>query len=285
MKPDWPTLDVSKLTDDFESWRNGLAYPLQKALTRLRAMTTNQLTIAENMNASTPTFGTKNNPVVHGVEFPFKSSFRPTGFTPLQTTLIDGSPALPIVGEPVINYNRSDKKDGWYGLTVQFAPPRGAVDLLRNAVQAFTANTVTPIQWDTRVATDSGSLSCDITTTSGTPAVNSRVVCAAAGKISFFGNIGLNSVAATQRAGAVIKNNDNSVRWGNWIYEQGGFYGTSFSGEIDVIAGEYVNMYAYSAAAGSQTFGGPAFVTRMSARYIAPPLNYSALVTGILWGG
>ena len=281
MKPDWPTLDVSRLGDDFESWRNGLAYPVQKALTVLRAMHTNQHSIADNMNAAIVTFGTPIGPksstgigVQHGVEFPFKSAFRPIGFTPLSTWALDGvTAALPVVGEPVINYNRADKKDGWYGITFSFE---------RNHTYPYLQKTIAQ-------SLGSGVGPAALTTTWGSAVSQGSVITESGGtwSVSEAGNYLISAFLNFENGGA------------GYTREYFDFSGISNAPQFDWQGASSTIDTTLSFVApltAGQTFQARLLQVNGGAAARAPQVimsvqrlynsnSYSALVTGILWGG
>lgn len=287
MKPDWPLIDPTKLGDNFESWRNGLAYPVQKALLRLRAMTQAGLTIEDNMASAIVTLGTPTTPkspavgVVHGVEFPFKSpTFRPRGFMVLEGYDTTGAPALPVVGNPVINYNRSDKKDGWYGLTVNFAPPFGGVRMRQTVAQSLAAGAVGTMSFDT-IETVFGKISATAT----------RITCLAAGMIDISGIWSLAATTPGERSSWIQRTSNPQIRIaafnGAAVSGAGAVYSSNLSAKAwRVAVGDTFDMqFYYNGPAGPINTSPGTDEPYMNAHYVAPPVGYSAILTGILWGG
>lgn len=276
MKPDWSTIDVSKLQDDFESWRQGLAYPVQKALARLKVMTQKGLTIADNMNSDIVTFGKPavgSVPavgVVHGVEFPFKSpSFRPRGFSVLEAYDATTGAALSVLGSPVINYNRSDKRDGWYGLTIQYAPSSTgrAVSSYVAAAGALALTTATP-KTITQIQLEPGTWD-----------VSAMPSIASAGAVT--GTVFVGCISTTTNALSANIGDDRV---------QTSEMPTAGNGDVSQVIAQFrvvpvVSTTYYMTEQVNFTVGAVSGFGRLSAILVAPPVGTAGIVTGILWGG
>lgn len=290
IKPNWPDIDPGSIDLSDESIRKGIADPSFRAFYQIRQMLSSGLTIRDNFNAAIVKI-----PCIHGVEVPFSKGTingLPIAFTPLTTSLSTGGVALPVTSTPIINYARTD---GYLGLTVSFAPPEGIVDLLRAGTQSIPSATSTPIQWTsdelsiplTGTTASSGNFSYDYTTTTGTPAVNSKINCLASGSVLVNASCGFGINATGLREFWLAKNNATSPRWSDTLYQSPPVTTDirfNLSGVIQVTAGDYIQLYSYQDSGGAlTTLAGT--VSRFQARYVSPQVRYSADVTGILWGG
>jgi hypothetical protein len=126
MRPsNWGKFDPTQLADNFASWKQNLAVPLQKVVRDIEGMLTNGLLQRDNAYAALISLDCK-----HGVpkEFanPFGANKRPIGFHMLtcenavgQPLEFSGSPVA-VAGPPALTRNSAD---GLLYLTVQYAPP------------------------------------------------------------------------------------------------------------------------------------------------------------------
>ena len=286
-KPDWPTVEPSKLGDDFKSWRDGLAYPVQKALNRLRDMTNGGLTVTDNMNSAIVTFK-----LTHGSELPFKSqSFRPRGFTVLSVLDDGGNVGFPVAGSPVINYNRTDKTDGWFGLTVNYALPVGemfTVVKTSNETIATASNLLVSFVAGTGSSNDSKGTALSFNGTNGIT-VNKTGLYTVCAELCYS-----NTSVAGDRSSAIKIDGANII-----AIESGAspsfFTQHNLTGTIAVAAGSVFTVNAFQNSGVALTMnGGAASVNRLSgatnrcwlqATRIRNDETPTYNVTGILWGG
>jgi hypothetical protein len=287
MKPDWSTIDVSKLQDDFESWRQGLAYPVQKALDRLRSMNGGEITIADNMKATIYTFKDAQ-ALVHGVEMPFKCpSFRPIGFTPFSSVDAGGNNALPVLGLPQINYNRTDKRDGWYGMTVNYAPETNSTGYIGETFGPISRVVSSALPLTTNVPANV--IASPLTLTPGAWKVTAQgvfvpTVTTSITKMQLAVSRTPATLPATDTTGvptngeclnrisiaASVPTNDNTIAISAY--------------RVDVAAGATLPLYLV--AQGQFTVSTLGVGGSLEASRLKPYLTgYSANVTGVLWGG
>ncbi len=225
------------------------------------------------------TLGTTAAGVVHATEFSFPHPRRcnPLAFQPLYAVDTAGVAAPVASWLPLVN-----RTDNRLGLTVNFAPPQGRVSMKRVATQTLTTAAFSNVQWDTNILTQTGNLSCDTATTTGTPPVNSRIVCAVAGEIHVDGSGLVDNSVTTFKRMFISKNNVNTVRYGYGVNPTG-YFGAPSSADIAVAAGDYISLVATQNSVGDVNLLGGDDGATLQARYTAPPAGYSAIVTGILW--
>lgn len=281
IKPNWPDIDPGSIDLSDESIRKGIADPSFRAFYQIRQMLSSGLTIRDNFNAAIVKI-----PCIHGVEVPFSKGTingLPIAFTPLATSLSTGGVALPVAGTPSINYSRSD---GYLGLTVNFAPPAGLVLLYKNSNQAVPTTTITAVNWDGETAV-SGSLTHSITTNT------SRVTCLETGFVEVLYSMAFTADASNSRSMWTARNGDagalNRRRAQQVLPPLTAGYNSNISAGCiwDVTAGDYLEAIVYhnSVTSPLNLLGGGFENATLQARYVAPPVGYSASVTGILWGG
>lgn len=196
------------------------------------------------------------------------------------------------LAQPSVQWHPSTKQDGSVDVTVNFAPPKGAVSLQRQAAQTIVPNpTTVPIQFDARILADEGALSCDIATTLGTPPVNSKIVCAVAGKVAVTATMLIDRTNADTRLCYIGVNGPGSTyRWGYCVDGVSGsnvmYFGVTMAAEIPVNAGDYLSSFVLHTTPGNTTTltgtqQGPMF----QARYVAPPVGTTGKVTLQFLGG
>lgn len=167
------------------------------------------------------------------------------------------------------------------GVTVYFAAPPGIVNIRRNATQVVATATFTPIQFDTDeqslpvsgTTATSGALSYDVTTTSGTPAVNSKITCRDAGFVRVHASAAFGSAGGTGvRHIWIQKNNDTTKRWGFYVSDAStARVGLPVSMVVPVSAGDYLQLEVYQASGGNITMdGGADNGPRFQAQYVEP---------------
>lgn len=243
------------------------------------------LTIADNMNGAIVTHR-----LTHGVEtsiqVPDGVKGRPVGVKAIKSEAINGGVRYRVAD---IDWRFIDSPDPkarqQMGITAFFAPPLGRVSVLRNATQAVATATQTPVQFDTVTDAAVGALSCDTATTTGTPAVNSKIVCAAAG----FVLVTASALFNTDPGGGVRefwiqKNNTKGPAWGDSCGTVG-YQGSSMAAQISVAAGDYLQLGVFQDSGGSVNLLGGANGARFQARYIDPPATAQNDVTFVVYGG
>jgi hypothetical protein len=270
-KPDWPAIEAAKLGADLSAWRAGLVYPVQKALDRLRDMTNRGLSLADNMNAAIVSAT-----LVHGVESPIFNPLKgkAVGFTPIKAVDADGA----VIAIPVCTFN-TGRTDGLMGVTCAFAPPLGGVQVARNAAQSLGDGASEIISWDVTSYIQGSTL-----TVSGT-----TITASAAGILNCSYQMGWSTaLAAGKRGCAIIKNGSTGARYGEHrdITGSTGFFALSGAHEIDVSAGDTIGLYTLQSGTGGAINSlTNSMRPRLNLRYVSPAADYSAIVTGILWGG
>lgn len=273
MKLDLPTIDPDRLGNDFVSWRKGLAEPLQRALLQLRGVFNKEVTIADHMRATRVTF-----PLIHGTPYLFKSpSFRPFGFM-VESSLDDGgNVALPVLGTPTIDYNLPQKKDGWYGLTAQFAPPYGMIHIRKTNTQLVLDTVETKIVMNA-ASFERGALSFS----------NGAILVGSAGVLAFEYAFGFVPGTVGSRK-SYMRTSASGVKYGlceSVPFSAANNWGGSGASMQSFAAGTSLEVWALQqgvVAGLNNTTGNDA--PRFSAHYVDPPADYTARVTGVLWGG
>jgi len=285
--------DIGELSAvDTASIGKAIIVPAKEALRQTRFALGGNLTIRDNMYAAIVTLGYSGNStqtLTTGIEYTFQNPLKtkPVGFTPISSIQPDGSPAL---GVDSFDINNS-RTDGLTGITIGFRPPSGFVSLLRNST--FTAASGGQVvQWDAedQPLSGSGVFSYDTATTSGTPPINSRINCGADGIVMVTGQVFFTTSAlGNERDVWVQKNNSTSSRWG----AQRGPFGSvataiCVASQVEVLAGDYLQIMAFQDTGAGLALVSSASVSRpnqIQCSYVRPLPTYSAIVTGILWGG
>ncbi len=272
--------DIGELTAvDAAGIGKAIIIPAKEALRQARFALTGNLTIRDNMYAAVVTLGYVGNStqtLTHGVEYAFQNPLKttPVGFTPIRSFSPGGSTALP-VQSAAFNTTRTD---GLMGVTIRFSPPVGAAHVRRDAAQTVTTAQSTTILFDAETYAY-GSMSL----------TGGSVVLAESGIVAMSYMAGVTSgTAATNRA-AWIYVASSSSRYGqndnlspasdalSWI--------VSGAQETQLSAGETVGVIVRQDSGGTLNTITSTSRPRFSVRYVEPPADYSALVTGILWGG
>lgn len=282
--------------NDVESIQKAIVIPAKEALRQTRFALTGNLTIADNAYAAIITLGqlgsNTSQTLIHNTEYLFQNPLKttPVGFTPI--IAFDSNRVAVPTPQCTLNNSRTD---GLTGITARFASPPGVVDLLRSTAQSISSTASTPIQWTsdelsvalTGTTATSGAFSYDYTTTSGSPAVNSKINCSAAGFVLVNASGGFAANSTGLREFWLVKNNATTPRWADTLYQSPPVTTDirfNLSAVIQVAAGDYLQLYCYQDSGGAlNTLAGT--VLRFQARYLNAPITYSANVTGILWGG
>jgi hypothetical protein len=235
----------------------------------------NGLTINENMFAVLATFN-----LTHCVEFGIppgimKNNARPLFFQPMYTSTdaTSRTPALGVQSVDILNYNRAD---GRVGLTVRFAPPSNMLGVTKDANQAAGSGDIT---WQTTeyiqgtfAYTTAGVFTIPA---SGILRVSCDIMWAGNGVAGdgygvYFYERTTNKRYAQARAGISTATNTR----------------INTSDEFPVTAGETYSLANIQfGTARAIEWTSTTQNTRLGLSYVAPPINYSAYVTGILWGG
>ncbi len=181
------------------------------------------------------------------------------------------------LGYPTLEWHNSTKADGSVVITPNYPPPLGLVDLWRSTSQSSAVSTVTPVQWTNDMLSlpavgtlvTSGNFTYDITTTSGSPAVNSQINCLASGRVRISAGAFLdNSTVGSFRQMWVQKNSISTTRYMSSLGPPAGYFGVAGSGEIAVAAGDYLQLVVQQDAGTLNILGGSQNGPRFGARYV-----------------
>ncbi len=187
---------------------------------------------------------------------------------------------------PSLSWRPTGKADGSVYLKATYPAPLGSVDIRRMATQAISLNTETPLQFDTTVTDDVGALSCVTATTSGSPPINSRIVCAQTGTILVTSTVTFDTSVAGVKFSWFVKNNDLTTRFGNSGSTVTGFCIPCLSSQISVSAGDYIEQIAYQSSVPSlNILGGSDNGAALQARYVAPAANTLGRLNLFFYGG
>lgn len=246
---------------DEASIRKAVAQPSARAFYQLRQMLSGGLTLAENMNAAIIEVECK-----HGVETRIPKTTLtglPIAFTPLFT---DG---LPVVGTPLINYQRTD---GYLGLTVVYA----ASSTTREVVEGFLPASPNPPLLSTGVTTNLSSMICS-------PG-QWDISCIA--EVGFAtGVTSSDFVSAISTVSATLPANTDLPK----TFAKSALQPTSSSDASVTVPPVEFNFSStttvYHVVKFTFTAGSPRAFGYMRGVKTGPPPGYSATVTGILWGG
>jgi hypothetical protein len=159
---------------------------------------------------------------------------------------------------------------GVLGITVQYAPPLGMVDIRRNALQSFANNTIVPVQFDTQESAPGGTAPAPSGSLSWAIGVPDRIVCAVTGYVLVKANLNFDTSAAGLRVAWLQKNGVNTTRWGEYIFTPAGFVGTGTVAEIPVVADDYLQLAGYQNSGGALNVLNGTESARFQARYVAP---------------
>ena len=237
----------------------------------------NGLTIADNMSAVLVTFN-----LTHCVEFgipqgTMKNNARPLFFQPMYTSTdaTSRTPALGVQSVDILNYNRSDGK---VGLTCRFMPPSNMLGVTKNGNQAGAAG-ASDITWQTTEYIQ-GTFTY---TTAGVFTIPASGIIRVSCDVMWAGN-----GVAGDGYGVYFYERTTAKR--NAQCRVGPSTGTTTrvntSDEFPVTAGETYSLAQFQAGTvRAIEWTSTTQNTRLGLSYTAPPINYSAYVTGILWGG
>lgn len=243
------------------------------------SMLTNGLTLADNMSAAIVTFN-----LTHCVEFGIpqgimRNNARPLFFQPMYTSTdaTSRTPALGVQSVDILNYNRADGK---VGLTCRFMPPSNMLGVTKNANQTAGSMTagVNQVTWQTTEYIQ-GTFAY---TTAGVFTIPATGML----KVSCDINIAGNAIAGDHYG--VYFNSAASKRYAQC--RVGGAVGSTTrlntSDEFPVTAGDAYTVQVFQGGTVRDIeWTSTTQNTRLGLSYVAPPINYSAYVTGILWGG
>ncbi len=242
------------------------------------SMLTNGLTLADNMSAAIVTFN-----LTHCVEFgipqgTMKNNARPLFFQPIYTSTdaTSRTPALGVQSVDILNYNRADGK---VGLTCRFAPPSNMLGVAKNATQTGLALGTNQVTWQTTEYIQ-GTFTY---TTAGVFTIPESGIL----KVSCDINIAGNAIA-NDWYGVYFNNSTASKRYAQC--RVGAPVGTTprlnTSDEFPVTAGDTYTVQVFQGGTVRDIeWTSTTQNTRLALSYTAPPIGYSAYVTGILWGG
>lgn len=265
-----------------------------KVVQDLRTMLGGGLTFRDNINCAIVTVDCQHNTETR-VANPLQT--KPIAFVPISSMAIttiggqsNGS-ARPIDGMPILNTSRTD---GFLGVTVRYAPPAGIVDLRRNATQALASASITPVQFTVNEGGGStngttitnGAFTFDITTTSGSPATNSKITCTESGFVDLVANVPFDTSVVGAKFAWLAKNNASGTRWGINAATVTGYFFSVPVARMQVTAGDYLQVFAYQDTGVSvNIIDDVNNHARVMARYVSPSLTALGRVTGILVGG
>ena len=279
MRPNnWSKFDPTQIADTFASVRNDLAKPLQRVVADMQSMLVNGLMLRDNAYCALVSMD-----CVHGVETPFANPLgagrTPIGFELLTCENAIGQPfeysgaPVAVAGPPQLNRRRPD---GFLGLTVQYAPPLGAIGVRTGAAQVISHNSNTAITWTNQTHAVGTNIVWDGAT---------RLTCAVAGLVRCSWNLWWDTAAGdTRRDGAVYHN--NAVDQWVLLKSAGDFCFMSGAYSTIVAAGDYLRLVGFQTTGGNlDLYNAATPSTAMQAEYIAPDPSTTARVTGILWGG
>lgn len=133
MKAKFPIIQPNSIADS--ATKQNLALPIADVVTQLRTMLNSGLTIQDNMNASIVSVT-----CTHGVMASFQNPTpsKPLFFLPISTSTTSGAAALPLQGTPILNTSLSNNQ---LGLTVQYQLPVGEqLELALTTTQSLTTS-------------------------------------------------------------------------------------------------------------------------------------------------
>lgn len=240
------------------------------------SMLTNGLTIADNMNATIVKLQ-----CIHAREIliaPGTTRGRPLFFQPMFAHVDEQRivPALPVKAVNPLNLTRSD---GRIGLTVYFDPPPNMIGVTKNANQTGTAGGANQITWQTTEYVR-GTFSY---TGAGLFTIPVSGIIRASCDINLVGN-GI----AGEAYGLYVAQTVTGKRYAQCRVGVG--TGTTIrlntSDEFPVIAGETFAWNSFNSGTNRDIeWSATTQNTRAAFSYVAPPIDYTAWVTGILWAG
>lgn len=253
--------------------------------------------------ADNSTSGEKQLLLTHNVEVaianPLKVPVR--GVLPVQCQGVvlntDGSPTSSTYAleMPTISWRPNPlSANGGVLVKATFQTPEGIADLRRNATQALASTAIVPVQFTVNegggttsgTTITNGAFSFDVTTTSGTPATNSKITCNAAGFVDLFANVPFDTSVVGAKFAWLSKNNVAGTRWGiNAVTVTGYFFSVPVA-RIQVSAGDYLQVFAYQNTGVSvNILDDVNNHARVMARYAAPALNTTGKINLFFYGG
>lgn len=251
-----------------------------------RELLTNNLTIADNLNATFVTLT-----CTDGVEtlVPLRAfRTRPKFFQPIysQVSTTDPAAGTPVLGTPQpLNYARTD---GYVGVTVQFNPLGPYAEFSSSGVQSINNATLTVVSHQTSdIADTTGVISI---TSNGSGPASSRITVSQAGIYEVVGQSGFASNATGYRQIALQANAAGNYK-GLILTPtvNGDVWSANYSTRWSLAANDYVQvtLWQNSGAALNTVSGATSTGTRVQVRRVGFLSGYSptVAVTGIMWGG
>lgn len=277
MKPIWQLLQPDQLGDTLEDLRNALGGFTARMALDLQRILSNGATFKDNLATAYIEFD-----AIHGTEMPVANPFRsvPQAFIPISAfTLVGGvggrnnGVQLAMAGQPVLNLSRTD---GFLGITVQYAPPLGAISMIRaGALNQANGNVLVP--WDT----PSYSIGSGISYSAGT----SLFTFSANGVVRGDFSVGWVSAAGVTRKEIFMSDPGFTTIFGingTNVSSVGGEQGDSSAASFPVAVGSVVGCYTSHDNAGALQVIVGSNRTRTSFQYVAPDPATTARVRGIL---
>lgn len=242
------------------------------------SMLTNGLTLADNMSAAIVTFN-----LTHCVEFAIpqgimRNNARPLFFQPMYTSTdaTSRTPALGVQSVDILNYNRADGK---VGLTCRFMPPSNMLGVTKNANQVIAGLGVTQVTWETTEYIQ-GTFAY---TTAGVFTIPETGILKVSCDINWLGNSAVGDAYGVYFGNTVTSKRYAQSRVAGGV---GSNVRLNVCDEFPVVAGETYQCAIFEAGTlRNIEWSSTTQNTRLGLSYVAPPINYSAYVTGILWGG
>lgn len=261
MKPNYP-LNIA-----------GLPPAALQALQQIRTILSGGGTLKDNAFAALVEL-----PFVHGQPIerpsPLRGGSIPIGFEVISAWDDDGN-AIPFP-RPEFDENFEDSRE--YRLTLYAAPPVGAISVARDSEQVVADDTSPAVQFESEEYRLGSKMSWSASS-------NTRITFAAAGRVSVGYQALFDSAANGRRLARVAKS--SSSEWYAVADIPGGsFAGLNGSDEIDVSAGEYIELIVYQNSGGNlSVLASGNQRAALRARYVDAPADFSGTVLGIMWGG
>lgn len=157
-RPDWPLFEPQRLGETFASWRENLAFPLQKLMVDARQMLGGGLLRKDNSLCAVVDLNFNNQlQLTSGVERLLANPLvakgaTPIGFTPWYAEDANGNP-LKIAGckfNPAPKDAAGNRLTGFVGVTVDFDLQHTLplLEMHKTASQSIANNTATTVTWD-----------------------------------------------------------------------------------------------------------------------------------------
>jgi hypothetical protein len=188
-----------------------------------------------------------------------------------------GTEGLPVSGVTVREVTPTT-----LGITANFTAPFGVLHLNRTSNMPIAHNSVTTrtaIQWSA-VAKQYGTAASWVT------GANTRATFSVPGRVQVSTDLLLfNTAAGGYRETYWLKNGVTTSYYGYDLTPGGTFAATSGTGELDVVAGDYIELYCFqnqTAVAALDVIGAAAQPIQGIVRYIDPPVTAAYRVTLLL---